>query len=465
MIQKAKINGVNIELLIANPAADDIYAAHRTGATVKELAIAEKATAAVNANFADNGPGVPIGRLIIGGKTIIGDSFKTAMREELYMLPDGTLHIGKAPAGVLWALQGSPRIRSGGKNVIALSINRDVLDSSVWAGKAYRVAYGLNKARQLVIVKTLDKVELDDLDHIFAALGCDDAINFDGGGSAYLWPANSGWGRKMGAALIIKEGQKKMKLIGDQNPDLVIDPGHGGTDPGASGNGIVEKQMTLDISLYQYKRFRELGVKVALTRDSDITLDSTPRATLVKNSGAKHCISNHINAADATAAAGVETIHSIHSDGKLAVALANSITAAGQPFRRVFDRRDSSGRDYYYMHRLTGNVSTVIVEYGFCSNAADAARLKANWQAYAEAAVKAYCDFVGRKYTAPKAPEPPEPPVDGVRIVLDGVELKQRGKLDGNVTMLPARAVAEALGLKVRWDQATKSVHLDKEVK
>lgn len=212
MIQKAKIKGVNIAYLIANPAADEIYAAHRTGATVKELAKAEGATAAVNANFADNGPGVPIGRLIVGGKTIIADSFKTAMREELYMLPDGTLHIGKAPAGVLWALQGSPRIRAGGKNVIALSIKRDVLDSSVWAGKAYRVAYGLNKARQLVIVKTLDKVEIDDLDPIFAALGCDDALNFDGGGSAYLWPADSGWGRKMGAALIIKEGQRDMHL-------------------------------------------------------------------------------------------------------------------------------------------------------------------------------------------------------------------------------------------------------------
>src|SRR5690606_25627687 len=97
---------------------------------------------------------------------------------------------------------------------------------------------------------------------------------------------------------------------GDKNPFLIIDPGHGGKDPGASGNGIIEKNMILDISLYQYKRFKELGIKVALTRDADVTIDSTPRANIVSYSKAKYCISNHINAAAATSAKGAEIIHS-----------------------------------------------------------------------------------------------------------------------------------------------------------
>lgn len=40
------------------------------------------------------------------------------------------------------------------------------------------------------------------------------------------------------------------------NPRIVIDAGHGGTDGGASGNGIIEKNLTLDISQYMYKKYR-----------------------------------------------------------------------------------------------------------------------------------------------------------------------------------------------------------------
>ena len=40
---------------------------------------------------------------------------------------------------------------------------------------------------------------------------------------------------------------------------IVIDAGHGGSDPGASGNGIIEKDLTLAISKYMYDRFKELA--------------------------------------------------------------------------------------------------------------------------------------------------------------------------------------------------------------
>ena len=186
-------------------------------------------------------------------------------------------------------------------------------------------------------------------------------------------------------------------------PQLIIDPGHGGTDSGAVGNGITEKKMTLDISLYQYKRFQELGIKAALTRESDTTLDPNPRTSKVKNSGAKHCISNHINAASTAAAAGAEIIHSIHSNGKWAKLIAEQLKQAGGLLRSTptYSKAQSNGLDYYYMHRLTGSVETVITEYGFLTNPDDAVRLQKNWQSYAEAAVKAYCLYVGHPYRAP----------------------------------------------------------------
>ena len=81
---------------------------------------------------------------------------------------------------------------------------------------------------------------------------------------------------------------------------IVIDPGHGGEDNGASGNGIIEKNMTLDISKYMYDRFKELGIPVALTRDSDVTLssDRRPSEALAKFGNGENVIiiSNHINA-------------------------------------------------------------------------------------------------------------------------------------------------------------------------
>ena len=81
---------------------------------------------------------------------------------------------------------------------------------------------------------------------------------------------------------------------------IVIDAGHGGEDPGASGNGIVEKELTLKIAKYLKKRFDELGIQSSLTRDSDITLDPTDRVEKVLsfygNGDDVIVLSNHINA-------------------------------------------------------------------------------------------------------------------------------------------------------------------------
>ena len=53
---------------------------------------------------------------------------------------------------------------------------------------------------------------------------------------------------------------------------IVIDPGHGGKDGGGTGNGIVEKDLVLNISKYMEDRFKKIGVPVYLTRTNDIFL-------------------------------------------------------------------------------------------------------------------------------------------------------------------------------------------------
>lgn len=75
---------------------------------------------------------------------------------------------------------------------------------------------------------------------------------------------------------------------------------HGGDDPGASGNGIIEKDLTLKISQYMYDRFKDLGIPVKMTRTTDETISPTERVKRVLdaygNSNDVIVISNHINA-------------------------------------------------------------------------------------------------------------------------------------------------------------------------
>lgn len=181
---------------------------------------------------------------------------------------------------------------------------------------------------------------------------------------------------------------------------IIIDPGHGGKDPGGGTNSLwKEKDKVLEISLYQYKRLNELGIDVELTRSKDIYLSPKDRAKKVRDSKSNICISNHINAFNGIAK-GAETIHSIHSSGKLATILLDELVKEGANKRRVFSKESTKykGRDYYFMHYDTGNVETVIVEYGFADNEEDTKKIDRDWKKYAEAIIRGLCEYIGVEY-------------------------------------------------------------------
>jgi len=244
-------------------------------------------------------------------------------------------------------------------------------------------------------------------------------------------------------------------------PILIIDPGHGGADPGGGSNALwKEKDLVLQISLYQAERFEKLGVDVALTRRTDVTISAPDRTEIVRESGARYCISNHINAGGGD---GVETIHSVHSDGKLARAIAEAIRESGQNLRRVFTRTlpGNGNRDYYFMHRETGGVETVIIEYGFAdSKRDDVEQLRAHWREYAEDVVRAFCSHIGHPYAPPRAvsaageDDGETPAVQAtIGVIVDGVRIG-KGLLAGNTSYVPARLIGELFGAAVEWDGA-----------
>lgn len=179
---------------------------------------------------------------------------------------------------------------------------------------------------------------------------------------------------------------------------LIIDPGHGGADNGASGFGVKEKDWTLKMSVYQYNRLKELGAVVSIARSTDQTLTSVERANLIKGKY-DYCMSNHFNSFNGSAR-GVETIYSIYSNDKIAKQLANVIVSTSSlPLRRVFQRQGNNG-DYYFMHRLTGKTETIIVEYGFIDNKYDNDYYKndENFYKVAEVVVKLWCSILGVTY-------------------------------------------------------------------
>jgi len=155
-----------------------------------------------------------------------------------------------------------------------------------------------------------------------------------------------------------------------------------------------------------YDRFRELGVPVAITRDSDVTLSPTERTSKILsffgNNPNVVVISNHLNAGGGT---GAETIYALRNSDTLAKKILESIGAEGQTTRKYYQRRlpSDTSKDYYFIHRNTGTTEPVIVEYGFIDDTASNVEfLNENYQNLAEAVIRAVLDYKGLPYTPPE---------------------------------------------------------------
>ncbi len=186
---------------------------------------------------------------------------------------------------------------------------------------------------------------------------------------------------------------------------VIIDPGHGGTDSGATGNNLLEKDYNLLISKYMYDRFKELGIPVAITRDSDTTLSPTDRVNTILNkfgnSSDVILISNHVNSGGGE---GAEVIYALRNRDTLARRILENIGSTGQETRKYYQRRlpSDTSKDYYFIHRNTGNLEPLIVEYGFIDNTKDVEFLKENYKELAEAVISAVANYIGVPYTPPE---------------------------------------------------------------
>ena len=178
-------------------------------------------------------------------------------------------------------------------------------------------------------------------------------------------------------------------------------PRHGGSDPGTSGNGLVEKEYTLKFAEYLNRRFNELGANSTLVRSTDETVTPTERVNRILNAYGNSpdvlVISNHLNAGGSS---GAEVIYALRNNDTLSKLILENLSKEGQSIRKAYQRRlpSDNNKDYYFIHRNTGVTEPIIIEYGFLDNKGDAERIKNNWEKYAEAVVKAVAEYKNIPY-------------------------------------------------------------------
>jgi N-acetylmuramoyl-L-alanine amidase len=89
---------------------------------------------------------------------------------------------------------------------------------------------------------------------------------------------------------------------------VVIDPGHGGESHGAAGpDGILEKDVVLDVARRVAEKLKGAGLRVILTRDQDVSLALQERTRIANEANADLFVSIHANAAPSRLARGMET--------------------------------------------------------------------------------------------------------------------------------------------------------------
>ena len=185
---------------------------------------------------------------------------------------------------------------------------------------------------------------------------------------------------------------------------VVIDPGHGGDDPGAVNGNIYEKDFSLEVSKYIYDRLNKLGIPTYITRTTDETLNRDERVRRILsafgNSSDVIVLSNHINAGGGE---GAEVVYALRNSDALAKQVLDSIGNEGQIKRKYYQRRLPSdpSKDYYFIQRLTGNTQPLLIEYGFIDNPKDLKKLQDNIIKYGEAVVKAVANYLNIPYQLP----------------------------------------------------------------
>ncbi|KAH0786438.1 N-acetylmuramoyl-L-alanine amidase [Histomonas meleagridis] len=161
---------------------------------------------------------------------------------------------------------------------------------------------------------------------------------------------------------------------------ICLDPGHGGSDPGAVGFGRRECDDVLRLSREVRTRLQNLGHTVVMSRDSDVYVSLSGRSSWANGQGCKYFVSIHRNAFSSSSAYGYETYaYSTSSSGyTLAKNIHNAVVAAG-----VTSNRGVKTANYAVLRQTS--MASSLCEVLFITNSNDNAYFDSHFSSYAQA--------------------------------------------------------------------------------
>jgi N-acetylmuramoyl-L-alanine amidase len=151
---------------------------------------------------------------------------------------------------------------------------------------------------------------------------------------------------------------------------VIVDPGHGGKDPGAGHNGCTEKTIVLEVARMVTEMLRASGVDARMTRSDDTFVELNDRAAKARQVRAKLFISIHCDAAANRGARGF-TIYTPETRRRQSSAFAAAIEKA--MLGTNMSSRGVRGADFRVLMRTT--CPAVLLELGYLTNRYDARRL------------------------------------------------------------------------------------------
>ena len=162
---------------------------------------------------------------------------------------------------------------------------------------------------------------------------------------------------------------------------VFIDPGHGGSDSGAVGNGLKEKDIALSISKKLGDILKSNGIQVKFSRTSDIYLSLSERSAMANSWGANLFVSIHCNSFSDSSASGTECFShptASSSTKSLSKNVANSIA-------NKLSLTNRGHKEANFAVLRLSNMPAILVETAFISNSSNATKLKSRQHDFAAA--------------------------------------------------------------------------------
>lgn len=182
---------------------------------------------------------------------------------------------------------------------------------------------------------------------------------------------------------------------------IFIDDGHGGTDNGATGNGILEDAWNLEVCALVESELIALGHQVLSTRSTDLYVGLSERAIMANNWGAEIFVSCHVNAGGG---AGYEDFiyNALLASDSDTPRLQDCIHAAVTAVTNSYGIKNRGQKTANYAVLRETYMPAILLEAGFLDNASDASILKNNQfkKEYAHAIVIGILNYFGLSVSA-----------------------------------------------------------------